>query len=82
MNCERGLGVVEVSPATRHKAGDKKAMRGVLLAKSPYLKGVELGGEGRPRGLAPQDTTAKILEALKGKQGGTAELPARRGEPR
>ena len=80
LNCERGLGVVEVSPVTRHKAGDKRAMRGALLMRPPYLKGMELGCS-HPRGLASQNTTAKILEVVKEELRGAVEHPEHREEP-
>ena len=41
-------------------------MRGALLVRSRYLKGMELG-RGRPQGLAPQNMTAEILEVVEEK---------------
>lgn len=67
LNCERGSGVVEVPPAIG-QSRRQESMRGVLLARFPYLKGMELA-----RGLAPMSSTARIPEVVEEKQRETAE---------
>lgn len=64
LNCERGPGFAEVSPATRHKQ-ETRERAWSSGREVPVFKG--------HGGLAPQNTTAKVPEVVEKQQCGTAE---------